>query len=481
MIDVCLPDEFVKAALTGGDNFIRSAAESIYRSSAGDCFSSGSNIVLADDGVTGKIACALFAIMRQNGLDAKLIDGNCDYGAYEAENPTEFGGEKVGCIIGSCGHLVDMQRQILFSAMQRQPKPFYIAIGAPYGTDAVTGDVCPDALKANITVAPGAVFSGLLTGAAPDYAGRIVATDFDSRISPCGKIADKTLAKPAKRALTTHKGNCGKISVVGGCDCMPGAPLMAYYSAAAASRCGAGLVRLCVGENEKCAYKSRVTEQTLFFLPEKEGFIAFDAEKFDDIAKWSDVVVIGPGMGKNPYLAQILAFLCGYDDLTLVADADALNAAASHPHCLAEHRCRLILTPHIGEFARLAPAVRQYDINAVRAFAAGYGCTLVLKSARTIITDGNRVYFNVTGCPAQAKGGSGDLLAGAIGAFAAVNNPLNAAVSACYYMGIAAERVSCAMRSDVSVLAGDIIGSIGKCGFTEYDEIIQNLVVDNLT
>ena len=58
MIDVCLPDEFVKAALIGGDNFIRSAAESIYRSSAGDCFSSGSNIVLADDGVTGKIACA---------------------------------------------------------------------------------------------------------------------------------------------------------------------------------------------------------------------------------------------------------------------------------------------------------------------------------------------------------------------------------------------------------------------------------------
>ena len=126
MIDVCLPDEFVKAALTGGDNFIRSAAESIYKSSAGDCFSSGSNIILADDGVTGKIACALFAIMRQNGLDAKLIDRNCNYGAYEAENPTEFGGEKVGCIIGSCGHLVDMQRQILFSAMQRQPKPFIL-------------------------------------------------------------------------------------------------------------------------------------------------------------------------------------------------------------------------------------------------------------------------------------------------------------------------------------------------------------------
>lgn len=81
--------------------------------------------------------------------------------------------------------------------------------------------------------------------------------------------------------------------------------------------------------------------------------MSFDESIFSAIALWSDVIVLGPGMGKNPELPQMIRYFLEHYDKTLILDADALNCVATQPKILQSHFCRLIITPHIGEFKRL--------------------------------------------------------------------------------------------------------------------------------
>lgn len=333
-----------------------------------------------------------------------------------------------------------------------------ISVLSPFGLNPDSGESTGFAVAADKTLCFSAAASGLILSDGLNYSGEpIVIGDCPVRI--LGSITDENFAALPKRKRVSHKGVYGKISVIGGSDAMPGAPLMAYGSAVAASVSGAGLVRLCVGENEKCAYKSRVTEQTLFFLPEKDGFIRFDQSKLREIIEYSDVIALGPGMGNNPFLPEIIEFLCQNFNKTLILDADALNAVAKNPDSIKNHVAKPVLTPHIGEFARLAPEIKPFDIKKVKAFARENKCVLVLKSACTVITDGVSVFFNTSGTPALAKGGSGDVLSGIIAAYSAVCSPLEAAAKACYRFGKTAERVA-RITGEEALLARDVIAAI---------------------
>lgn len=333
-----------------------------------------------------------------------------------------------------------------------------ISVLSPFGLNPDSGESTGFAVAADKTLCFSAAASGLILSDGLNYSGEpIVIGDCPVRI--LGSITDENFAALPKRKRVSHKGVYGKISVIGGSDAMPGAPLMAYGSAVAASVSGAGLVRLCVGENEKCAYKSRVTEQTLFFLPEKDGFIRFDQSKLREIIEYSDVIALGPGMGNNPFLPEIIEFLCQNFNKTLILDADALNAVAKNPDSIKNHVAKPVLTPHIGEFARLAPEIKPFDIKKVKAFARKNKCVLVLKSACTVITDGVSVFFNTSGTPALAKGGSGDVLSGIIAAYSAVCSPLEAAAKACYRFGKTAERVA-RITGEEALLARDVIAAI---------------------
>lgn len=332
-----------------------------------------------------------------------------------------------------------------------------LSIDIPSGLSAVTGDCFKTAVCADFTIALGAVKPGLLFGVAKNYTGKIVCSDIGLPVCEIGYIAGKKNVMLVPRQKAAHKGNFGKISVIGGSDCMPGAPLMSYESAVAASKCGAGVVRLCVGEHEKCAYKSRVKEQTLFFMPETDGYISFCQNSLDEIIGWSNVIAIGMGMGKNSNLPKIINYIASKFEGTLIIDADGLNSLSTDLDIIKDHVCKLILTPHIGEFSRLFPDIKPYEIEKIKTVARDNGLTIVLKSANTVITDGSEVCFTTTGTPAMAKGGSGDVLAGMISAFSAVLPPIKACVTACYYFGKAGERAAEKMDSEVSVMAGDII------------------------
>jgi NAD(P)H-hydrate epimerase len=236
---------------------------------------------------------------------------------------------------------------------------------------------------------------------------------------------------------------------------------MSFESAVAAARAGAGLTTLCVPEEAKCAYQARVKETMLNFLPSKNGKIVFDESALQKIIANSNSIAVGMGMGKSDDTAKIVSYLAKNFDGTLVIDADGLNSIADETSAIENATANLILTPHIGEFNRLERSSGEL-VERAKNLAKKLNAVIAVKSATTIITDGNEVYFNLTGTPALAKGGSGDVLAGITAALSCVLSPLKAAVSACYHFGKAAERAVKRLNSETSVLASDVIIELDK-------------------
>src|SRR5207249_3473120 len=138
------------------------------------------------------------------------------------------------------------------------------------------------------------------------------------------------------------------------------------------------------------------------------------------LAERADVLAIGPGLGSGQTISWLVRGLLEQTSLPIVLDADGLNAIAP---MLAGERLRsapTVLTPHPGEFARLAGTTTA-DVQANREacavhFAAEFGVVLVLKGAGTLVADGGKLYVNRTGNPGMATGGSGDVLTGLIAA-----------------------------------------------------------------
>ncbi len=334
---------------------------------------------------------------------------------------------------------------------------FVIAADIPSGLDSESGRAYGHCVAANKTLAFSGVKTGLIMGEGRNFTGEIEVADIGIPFVPLGRIADNCDAELPERKPVSHKGTYGKVRVIGGSEVMPGAPLMCFESALAASRCGAGLVTLCVPECNKAAYQSRVTETMLCFLPDRDGQIAFSPQALDEVMKGADVIAVGCGMGRGEESVKSVEYLIKNFTGTLIIDADALNAVATNTDMLLNKRGRLILTPHVVEFERLCPDNGTAPIERAKAFAKKYDCALAVKSATTIITDGKETVFNVTGSPALAKGGSGDVLAGMTAAFACVLEPFKALTAACFHFGLAGERAAKRLNSVTSVLASDII------------------------
>ncbi|MDX2130960.1 MAG: NAD(P)H-hydrate dehydratase [Planctomycetota bacterium] len=224
-----------------------------------------------------------------------------------------------------------------------------------------------------------------------------------------------------------HKGTFGTVLVVGGCCAdrrwMAGAPTLA---ALGALRAGAGLVRVLAPD--------RVLPHVIGACPAAVGYAmptdldgdvsASDAaEAFDRAADGADAIVIGPGLGPGPGTAAVALRGVQRDDIPIVVDADALNALAQTPDLFRDLRARAIFTPHPGEFARLASALRithsatnpRTRVAACQALAQRLGCVCVLKGAGTVVGDAIRAWTCGHRTPVLGTGGTGDVLAGLLG------------------------------------------------------------------
>ncbi len=245
-----------------------------------------------------------------------------------------------------------------------------------------------------------------------------------------------------------HKGDFGRTLVLAGQPGMCGA---AKLAAKGASKAGSGIVELFTDRRIGGVVAADLTVQLTNFYAtdagESFGYGRIEERSIQSIekqAKRATAIVAGCGWGGGSDRADLIFRLADRTDIPMVLDADALNSVAEYGDLLGQYGKRLILTPHPGEFSRLA-GIALIELSekkleyAVR-FAAQNDVTLLLKGADTIITDGERICVVAEGSPAMAKGGSGDLLAGVIGGFAAQGiEPFEAACMGAWCCGKAGQ------------------------------------------
>lgn len=264
------------------------------------------------------------------------------------------------------------------------------------------------------------------------------------------------------RPARGHKGDFGRLLVVAGSIDFPGAALL---TALGAMRAGAGLVRIATAESVATRLAGAVPEITWMSLDEEApGLIAPGGwRRVTTEATSFDAVVVGPGLGSQPATLRRARQLIGSLSVPAVIDADGLNALADAARWWQPLRSPLVLTPHPGEFARLSGADAPDSADdaaraeAATAAAGRWNQVVVLKGAHTVVADpGGEVLASGVETPALATAGSGDVLAGAIGAFLAAGaTPFEAAGCGVAVHGaaglLAADRIGTA-----GVMAGDI-------------------------
>lgn len=241
------------------------------------------------------------------------------------------------------------------------------------------------------------------------------------------------------RGADAHKGTFGRVLVVAGSLEYAGAALLAGLGAA---RTGAGLVCLATPESAGMRLLGVVPELTAMLLAEEAPGLIGPAgwRRLDTEARDYDAVVVGPGLGRHPATQRRLRGFIAELRQPTVIDADALNALAGDERWWRAVRAPAVLTPHPVEFARLLrqpasaapPAADDARLEAARAAAAAWGQTVVLKGARSVVASPQgELLRSAVATPSLATAGSGDVLAGSIGAFLAAGvEPFTAAAVA---------------------------------------------------
>lgn len=319
-----------------------------------------------------------------------------------------------------------------------------LAVDVPSGLDTDTGRTLGVAVDAHATVTMGV--HKIALASAPGFArcGEVIVADIG--IPPALVAASSVRAGLVERADVVrwlphpapldHKGTRGHVLVLSGAPEMRGA---ARLAATAALRAGAGLVTL-AGDGESGSITA----------PDSIMTRGLDEGPLGRLLHGKAAVVVGPGLGTSDRArARVLEVLAS--GVPTVLDADALNLLARTPDAIADAAGPIVITPHPGEAARLldaTPAVVEADrLAAARALAARTRAVVVLKGARTLVCDGTIVddhcSINPTGGPELATAGSGDVLAGAIGALLAQQlAPGDAARTGAYVHGAAGEALA---------------------------------------
>ena len=259
-----------------------------------------------------------------------------------------------------------------------------------------------------------------------------------------------------RRRAETHKGDYGKLLIVGGSVGYTGAPNLC---ARAAVRSGAGLVYLGVPEAVwgVCAVKN--DEAMPFPLPCGDaGKLVTDAlSPLREFFPRCGVLALGPGLGRSEGTASLTAGLVRSFPGKIVLDADALWAVSSAPELLREAQSDVVITPHEGEFLRLGGSLENGRERGAWDFARQYGCVTVLKGHRTVIAHpAGRLYSVEAGNPGMAKGGSGDVLTGVIAALLGQMETETAVVTACAVHAAAGDACA-AERGEYGMTPSDII------------------------
>lgn len=344
-----------------------------------------------------------------------------------------------------------------------------VAVDLPTGMNPDTGAIARRAVRADLTVTFGAPKRGHYLYPGRAFTGALEVVDI-GLLAPQPGAALEVATEDAMAALLpvrdprAHKGSAGRVVVVGGSAGLTGAVVLA---ARAATRSGAGYVQCCVPRSLHDVLAVKLTEEMVIPCAESPAR-AFSLEAMGAAvaaAERSDAVVLGSGLSRDPQAAELARRLVTSRTRPMVLDADGLNAFEGKPEFGAHAGRPLVLTPHLGEMSRLsgeAPqALESRRIEAASECAARWNAVLVLKGAPTVTAapDGTAT-LNPTGNPGMATAGTGDVLAGMIGAFLAQGlAPYDAARLAVFVHGAAGDRAALE-RGVLSLAASDLIEAL---------------------
>ncbi|GAB3463326.1 bifunctional ADP-dependent NAD(P)H-hydrate dehydratase/NAD(P)H-hydrate epimerase [Streptomonospora sediminis] len=331
-----------------------------------------------------------------------------------------------------------------------------VAVDLPSGIDADTGAVDGAAVRADVTVTFGTHKPGLFVDPGAARAGVVelvdigLATELPGAAVECPQAADIAALLPHPGA-ESDKYRRGVLAMAVGSDRYRGAAVLAVGGA---MRTGVGMVRYAGSEGVAAEVLNHWPEAVISVLDPMDPLSRLPGR----VAAW----VVGPGRGLHLIAQAELEAVLDFPGPVL-CDADAITLVSKSPALVRERSAPTLLTPHAGELARLLPGTERADIEARRlSYAARaaeeYGCTVLLKGSTTVIAEpGHPAIANPTGSALLATAGTGDVLAGIIGAFLSAGlTPREAAMAGAYVHGLAARRAN----GGAAISASDLFAAL---------------------
>lgn len=339
-----------------------------------------------------------------------------------------------------------------------------VAVDIPSGINADTGAVMGAGFYADMTVTFAFAKLGLMLFPGAEYAGEVVVKEIG--IDRCSFLAVKPnnfcldfgdLCEIPCRKMHSNKGSYGKVLTIAGQKNMAGA---SYLSAKASYLTGAGLVKVVTPEENRIILQQLLPEAIL----ETYGDALDNLEK---VLSWASVIVAGPGLGMGANAKHIVKKVLRSATVPVILDADGLNLVADNPQWLKEAKGTVIVTPHLGEMARLihedVQVIQNRLLETAKEFAENYEVICVLKDARTVTAvPGGFAWVNDSGNNGMATAGSGDVLTGVLaGLMAQGMEPQYAASMGVYLHGLAGD-VQTKERGAYGLMAQDILEGIAR-------------------
>jgi NAD(P)H-hydrate epimerase len=351
------------------------------------------------------------AAVNLKNLRPSLIQSDADWNAFTRNNAPNL---IVDALLGTglTRPVEGLYRHVIESLPERFPDAVILSIDIPSGLAADSGELIGPAIRADITVTFSALKHCLVFPPAHKWAGDIVVADIgnppqllDSPEHNLNLIGPDVFSRALhRREEDTHKGDYGKVLIVGGSLGKSGAAAMAGQ---ASLRSGAGLVT--VATPDDCLAIVAASMPELMTEP-----LDWPLTK---VLEGKTVMAIGPGLGGDPHTQSSVRRAVRDALIPVVIDADGLNAFAGHADDLDSDGGDIVITPHPGEMARLIGRniefVNSNRIQVATSFAVKHSLYVILKGFRTVVaTPDGVVYINATGNPGMASAGMGDILTG---------------------------------------------------------------------
>ncbi len=364
------------------------------------------------------------------------------------------------------------QNYVKFLDYLNSKDAYKIAVDIPSGIHSATGEKMDGAFIADMTVTFGSYKIGMFLAEGRAHCGEIKVADIGLAESAYAHVYDKFTVCDnaflddtynlvmAPRPEKSHKGTFGTVGIVVGPGSMMGASMLATK---AAYRGGCGLVKIFCPRKYIGFFNVSIPEAVV--VPYKTDDVIGSLEEF---LKDIDVALVGPGLNEDDTGRLLVKHILG-QNVTAVFDAGAVNLISKNLKSFRKRRCRCVLTPHLGEFARLCrediKVVDRNKIAFLRKFSEKFRVSMVVKTDASLVSllgeKEQKLFINTVGNSGLATAGSGDVLAGLIASLIAQGNSLNnSLLYGVMIHGRAAEKFAKDDDAKRKMMAGDIVENL---------------------